>query len=127
MLTDAQTCIADPAIISGDFSLEGDLCPGLLQLLDDVYNNVEDPVITCEQSCINLFDKVRRTMLYVDSETGEKKEVCILSSNIFYSILKDNRYSVFKEIYHTEFLIRLFSPRVLVFCLLLYAGDRAML
>jgi hypothetical protein len=57
VIAEAAVCLTEPAILGGDFEL-GD-CPGLNNLLDDVYNNVTDPKITCEQSCNDAFALVR--------------------------------------------------------------------
>ena len=48
-------CLNDPAITSFNIAQ----CPGLEQLLSDVYNNASDPKVTCEASCVKQLTQVR--------------------------------------------------------------------
>jgi hypothetical protein len=52
----AGICLADPAISSGEFRVPN--CPGLVSILNDLYNNVTDPKITCEPACVSIFNKL---------------------------------------------------------------------
>ncbi|KAG7675070.1 hypothetical protein Ndes2526B_g07920 [Nannochloris sp. 'desiccata'] len=50
----AGICLADPAIVSGKFAVPN--CPGLVSIMNDIYNNVTDPAIACERECVSIFD-----------------------------------------------------------------------
>lgn len=85
VLTDASSCLTDPAILSGKFSLAD--CPSLDKILVAVQNNVTNPVVTCDEGCVQVFSSVRLSSRFPSHHARNLRKSCRAVVRLFWLVL----------------------------------------